>query len=146
MATYHKFSNFSKILLLISFYFNIIITIGFLCLLFFQLKIFFTTSSLQATIWKNKSRGLSISVGTGSFSWLIIVNELNILQTNSSAWIIWTAIELYSNFRCRCSMNILIYHITDFNPWNLLNKGTKKFIELNFIPINVQIITFTNLW
>ena len=123
---------------------NYIIMIGFLCL-FFPTQILFITSSLQATIWQDKSRGRSISVGAGSFSWLILVNELHILQANSSAWILRTAIELYSNFRCRSSMNILIYHITDFNPRSLLKKNKITCIQLNFNHNNIYVITSTDL-
>ena len=78
-----------------------------------------SVQELQTTGGLNKARSSSPSVVTWSFSCLILVCKFHLFQSYSSARIFWTAIEFHCNFCRRCSMYILVCHITNFNPRNL---------------------------
>ena len=57
---------------------------------------------------------------------LVLVSELHILQLYPTAWILRAAIKIHSNLGCRCSMNVLVRNITDFDSRGLLILARKK--------------------
>lgn len=64
----------------------------------------------------NKARSSTGGVTAGGLSRVVVVGELNVVQSNAAAGELWTAVEFDGHGRCGSAVDVLVGDVADLNP------------------------------